>query len=185
MTSIPIAPNVAVPGYSAVAKLLHWAIAALVGCQFVIGWTMPDIPRTRPPEGLVSLHLSIGATIVVLMALRLVWRLVHGVPPSIVVAAWQRRAASAVHALLYLALIMMPLAGWAWASSKPWPVSLFGLFELPPLVPANWPYRRLAAVVHSNGAWVILALVAVHALAALHHHVVLRDKVLRRMLWRG
>jgi cytochrome b561 len=49
-------------------------------------------------------------------------------------------------------------------------------------VPADWPYRQLAATVHENAAWAILGLVGLHALAALHHHVMLRDGVLRRML---
>jgi cytochrome b561 len=169
------------PGYGSVAKLLHWLIAALVALQFALAWTMPDLPRGRPPEGLVSLHLSVGATILIAMVLRLAWRLVHGAPPSIVVAAWQRRAACASHAALYGLLIVMPLAGWAWASAKSWPVSLFGLVALPALVPPNWPYRQLAAAIHENVAWAILGLVALHAAAALHHHVVRRDAVLRRM----
>ena len=177
-------PDTGQPTYGSVAKLLHWVIVVLVTAQFVLGWTMPDIPRGKPPEGLVSLHLSVGATIVIVMALRLVWQLVHGVPPSIVVAVWQQRAANATHALLYAVLIAMPLAGWAWASAKSWPVTLFGAVTLPPLVAPDWPYRRLASFVHTNGAWVILALVALHAAAALHHHFVLRDPVLRRMLWR-
>jgi cytochrome b561 len=183
MTTLP--PAVAatdLPSYGAVAKLLHWLIAALVVLQFALGWLMPDLPRGRPPEGLVSLHLSVGATIVIAMALRVIWRLAHGAPASIVAVAWQRRLACTAHALLYALLVLVPAAGWAWASAKGWPVSLFGVIELPPLVQANWPYRRLAAVVHENGAWAILGLVGLHALAALHHHLIQRDGVLRRML---
>src|SRR3984885_3597728 len=118
--------HLAQPGYGVVAKLLHWLIVALVVLQFGLAWTMPDIPRGKPPEGLVSLHLSVGATLLIVMLARLAWRLVHGTPPSTVAVAWQRRLASAVHGLLYALLIVMPLAGWAWASAKGWPVTLFG-----------------------------------------------------------
>jgi cytochrome b561 len=180
-----LAPTTESPGrptYGMVAKLLHWLIVALVVLQFGLGWTMPDLPRGRPPEGLVSLHLSIGATILAVMLARLVWRLVHGAPPPLVAAAWQRRLASVVHLGLYALLIVVPLAGWSWASAKGWTVSLLGMVELPALVPPGWPYRPLAASLHRNGAWAILGLVALHALAALQHHVVQRDDVLRRML---
>jgi cytochrome b561 len=168
--------------YGGVAKTLHWLIVVLVAVQLALGWTMPDLPRGRSPEGLVSLHLSVGATILIVMLARLAWRLVHGAPPSIVTSAWQRQIACATHAILYALLIVVPLAGWAWASSKAWPVTLFGVIDLPALVPTNWPYRPLAATVHRNGVWVIVALVGLHALAALHHHIVRRDGVLRRML---
>lgn len=181
-TLAPVNRDRAAPGYGTVAKLLHWLIVALVVLQFALGWTMPDLPRGQPPERLVGLHLSVGATILIVMLARLAWRLGHGAPPSLVAEAWQRRLAGAVHVALYALLIVMPLAGWAWASAKSWPVTLFGAVELPALVPANWPYRPLAASLHRNAAWAILGLVALHALAALHHHVVRRDGVLRRML---
>ncbi len=182
MTTLSSAPAGATPaGYGAVAKLLHWLIVALVVAQFTIGWLMPDLPRSRPPEGLVTVHLSIGAIILLVMVVRIAWRLTHGAPASIVAIAWQRRLACTVHTLLYALLIVAPLAGWAWASAKGWPVVLFGV-ELPQLVPTNWPHRALAASVHRNTGWAIMALVALHALAALRHHFALRDGVLRRML---
>jgi cytochrome b561 len=181
-TLAPTAATLGRPTYGVVAKLLHWLIVALVMLQFALGWTMPDLPRGRSPEGLVSLHLSVGATILIVMLARLAWRLVHGAPPSLVAAAWQRRLAATVHVILYALLIVVQLAGWSWASAKGWTVSLFGTVNLPALVPTDWPYRRLAASLHRNGAWAILGLVALHALAALYHHVVRRDDVLRRML---
>jgi cytochrome b561 len=181
-TLAPTTGELAPPGYGAVAKLLHWLIVALVVLQFALGWLMPDLPRGRAPEGLVDLHLSVGATLLIVMLARLAWRLAHGAPPSLVAEIWQRRLAGAVHGVLYALLIVMPLAGWAWASAKGWKVTLFGTVRLPALVPPDWPYRPLAASLHRNAAWAILGLVALHALAALYHHVVRRDGVLRRML---
>jgi cytochrome b561 len=181
-TLTSVAPPTAAAGYGRVAKTLHWLIAALIVLQFGLAWTMPDLPRGQPASGLVSLHLSVGTAILILMLARLAWRLGHGVPPSIVAGLWERRLAAIVHGLLYGLLIVMPVAGWAWASAKGWTVSLFGIVELPGLVPAGWPYRRLAASVHENVAWAILALVGLHVLAALRHRVILRDGVLRRML---
>jgi len=180
-TSKPTAATIGQSDYGAVAKLLHWLILALVMLQFALAWTMPDLPRGQPPETLVGLHLSVGATILIAMLARLAWRLARGAPPPLV-AGWQRRLAGGLHFLLYAVLIVMPLAGWAWASAKGWPVTLYGAVELPALVPTDWPYRRLAASLHRNAAWAILGLVGLHALAALHHHFIRRDGVLRRML---
>jgi cytochrome b561 len=66
--------------YDRVFKTFHWLIAALVSAQFVIAWTMPDLPRGAPPSGLVSLHLTVGVTILFFMLLRLLWRMTHAVP---------------------------------------------------------------------------------------------------------
>ncbi len=116
------------PGYGGVAKVMHWLIVVLVAAQFAIAWTMPDIGRGTRPEGLISLHLTLGITIIVVALLRLAWRWTHPVPLiSGNVPPWQHRAAQATHALLYVVLVLLPLMGWANASYRGWRVtSLWG-----------------------------------------------------------
>ena len=63
------------PGYDAVAKALHWLVVALLGAEFIIGWTMPDIRRGTKPEGLISLHVSFGLPILFVIVLRFLWHL--------------------------------------------------------------------------------------------------------------
>ena len=172
--------------YDGVQKSFHWLIVAIVATQFVIAWTMSGPPRGQPPTGLVALHLSVGATILVVMALRLAWRLMRPVPPAPSdLPAWQRLAARLTHYALYLLLFLMPVAGWAWASAKGWDVTLFGLVKLPAILPNGSEYRGLAAQTHETVATVILVLVAIHALAALRHYFLLGDRVLQRMLQGG
>lgn len=105
--------------YDSVQKTLHWLVTALVVLQFVLAWTMPEIKRGQPATGLVDLHLSVGATILVLLLLRLAWRVTHPVPPvPDDLPVWQQWASRMTHYAFYVLLVVMPLAGWAWASGR-------------------------------------------------------------------
>lgn len=169
--------------YDGVQKSFHWLIVALVATQFVIAWTMPDIPRGQPATGLVDLHLSIGVTILIVMVLRLAWRLAHSVPrPPRDIPPWQQAAAKLTHYALYVLLLIMPFAGWAWASAKGWDVTLYGLVKLPALIANGSELGPLAAQTHATVAIVILVVAGFHALAALRHYFLLKDRVLQRML---
>jgi cytochrome b561 len=174
------------PGYGAVAKLLHWLIVGLLLVQFGVAWTMPEIHRGTTPEGLITVHLSLGASILALAVLRLCWRLIYPVPLlTDDVPAWQQLAARATHALLYLLLFVVPLLGWANASARGFAVDLFGFIPLPALMPKDSALGLGLGDIHTLAAYAILALAGLHMLAALYHHFWLRDRVLTRMLPRG
>jgi cytochrome b561 len=169
--------------YSGVARTLHWLIVALLIAQFTIAWTMPDIHRGTLPVGLIAWHLSIGTIILAVMLVRLIWRWTHRAPPPPATLSPLLRAVSrATHYLLYLLLIALPLLGWANASSRNWPVTLFGFIPLPPLVPAGSRLGHRLGDVHMTLATVLLVVVALHVAGALYHMVILRDRTLRRML---
>ncbi|HUZ71631.1 MAG TPA: cytochrome b [Stellaceae bacterium] len=170
-------------GYGASAKSLHWLVVFLLAVQFALAWTMPDIDRGTKPEGLIAWHLGMGAVILVVAILRLLWNLARPVPLITEnVPAWQSRAARATHVLLYVLLIALPLMGWANASARGWSVSLFGLVPLPLLLPVDSPLGRALGGVHAEAALVLLGLVGLHVAAAFYHHFLRRDAVLRRML---
>ena len=170
--------------FGGVAKTLHWAMFALIAAQFVVAWTMPPIEWGTEPEVLINLHLSLGVLLMLLVIVRLVWRFRHPVPPPIPgTPAWQRSAASLTHFGLYALLLILPLTGWAAASARGWPVTLFGLFRLPALVPEDTQWGFKAGDLHADRlSWALLALIGLHILAGLYHHFLRRDDVLRRML---
>jgi cytochrome b561 len=175
--------NASAPGYGAVAKFLHWLIAALLVVQFAIAWTMPDIGRGTRPEGLIDLHLSFGALIIAAVIVRLAWRLAHPVPLLVDdVPAWQNRAAQTLHFLLYAILIVLPVMGWANANARGWDVSLFGVIPLPKIMPTRSALGMWLGDIHATAALVLLVVVGLHVLTALYHHIVLRDRVLLRIL---
>jgi len=91
-------------------------------------------------------------------------------------------AARPAHALLYTLLFAVPLAGWTMSSARGFPVSWFGFFTLPDLVPKNKALYELLVTTHGVLAWTLGVVAIIHMLAALKHHFVLKDDVLRRML---
>lgn len=169
-------------GYSAAAKLLHWLIAILVAAQFVVAWFMPHISRNTKVEGLVSLHFTLGVVILVVMLVRGVQRLRSPVPLEMPGSpAWEQAAAHWTHIAIYVLLIVGPVLGWAAASARSLPIVMFGA-RLPDIAAPRARWGLLAGDVHTWLMWALLALVALHALAALYHHFVRHDRVLRRML---
>ena len=181
---MPTPESFAAPGYGRFAKAMHWLIAALLAVQFAIGWSMPHIGRNTRPDTLINLHLSFGLLIGLLVAVRLAWRLKHPVALLATTAPpWQQRAAAAGHCALYALLIAIPVLGWMSASGRNFPVSLFGVIEFPSLLRVKHPWTGKLGDVHmvlSN--YVLLGVVALHALVALYHHFILKDQTLRRML---
>lgn len=170
-------------GYSVTAKTLHWLIALLVIAQFVIAFLMPHIGRNTVLEPLITRHFSIGVLILIVMLIRWVLRLRHPVSldtPGL--ASWERWSAYAVHRLFYLILLIGPLLGWASASAHALPVNVFGLIPLPSIAAPKAHWALTAGDIHATMMWVLLALIALHAVAALYHHFFRHDDVLRRML---
>jgi len=169
--------------YDAVSKIFHWLTVGLMAAQFVIAWTMPEIHRGVTPDTLINLHLSVGVAILLLSVARLIWRLSHPVPPlEDGGPAWQHRAAHATHGLIYLLLLTLPLMGWANASARGWTIDLFGMIRLPQILPTRSALGMAMGDIHSFSSYVLLALIGVHAMAALYHHVMLKDRTLLRML---
>jgi cytochrome b561 len=169
-------------GYGTVAKSLHWLVLALLIAQFAIAWTMPHIGRGTQPEGLIDLHLSFGALILLVVVIRLGWRLAHPVPLPDDVPPWQRRAAQAIHGLLYAILIALPMMGWANANARGWDVGVFGTVPLPRIIATGSKPGMALGDIHSTVAIALLVVIGLHVLAALYHHFMRRDRVLLRML---
>ena len=183
MSTFASATPPATASYSAFAKTLHWLVAVLLACQFATAALMPDVHVGTPVDGTLSLHFSFGIVIAVLMMIRLAHRLRHPVAVAPGEAPrWERQLARASHLLFYAVLIVGPFLGWAAASAHGQQVSLFGVLPLPALAPLKAKWGLLAGDVHGLGMWTLLGLVTLHAAAALFHHFIRHDGVLRRML---
>jgi cytochrome b561 len=174
-------------GYTAVAKLLHWSMAALLVAQFAVAWTMPHIGRNTVPDQLINLHFGLGVLILFVAVARLAWRWTHPEPaPLDGVPPWQVQSARVVHVLLYVLLFVLPVLGWINASWRGFDVSLFGLFTMPKLVATRAAGFGWTGDIHTLlSNWVLTGLVGLHVLAALYHAAVRKDRVLHRMLPAG
>lgn len=166
-----------------VSRALHWLVAALVLGQIALGWWMLSIPKS--PPGLradwFNLHKSIGLTVAALMIARLAWRWQHRPAPLPQgMPRWQRQAAGANHALLYVLLILQPVVGYLGSSFTHYPIKYFGV-TLP-----NWGWdspalKDLFSTLHLSIAWLLAALIVLHVAAALKHKLIDRDGVFERM----
>jgi cytochrome b561 len=166
--------------YGAIAKLLHWAIVLLLVGMVAAGLTFTEMERGDARTQIALLHKSIGLLVLLLMTARLLWKLVNPTPAATAgTPGWQKTAAALTHWALYAAVYFQLLAGILVSGQRP--IAFFGLFEFGPLLAENEQQHELFEELHETG-WVIIAvLTGVHVLAALYHHFVKKDDVLRRM----
>lgn len=176
-------PSTPVEGYSPAEKFLHWLIVLLVLTQFVIATLMSEIGPDTVPGTLINLHLSFGVLIWIVMAIRYVHRLFDPVPLDMSGSpAWERVIAYITHLLFYFMLLVGPFLGWASASAHKLPVSVFGIVTLPDIAAPKARWALTAGDIHTYMMWTLLALIGLHVLAVLYHHLVRHDGVLQRML---
>ncbi len=167
--------------YSTTAMLLHWLIALLIFVLFPLGLYMHGLKLSPTKLHLYSYHKWAGITVLLLAILRLAWRTTHR-PPALLMPRWQQTASSAVHALLYLLIIAVPLSGWLMSSAKGVQTVWFGILSLPDLVAKDKALGHLLGSVHQILNYTLLVLVTLHIAAALKHRFIDRDDVLARML---
>jgi cytochrome b561 len=167
--------------YTRVAIALHWLLAVMIIGAFCVGLYMHELPLSPTRLKLYNWHKWAGVTILALSALRLLWRLTHRPPAAASMPGWQTLAAHGAHVALYVLFFLVPLAGWAYSSASGFPVVLFGVWPLPDFVA---PDRALAEVMkarHAQFAWALCGVVVLHVAAALKHHFIDKDGLLRRM----
>lgn len=173
----------AAQGYTFTARVLHWLIAALVLVMIPIGVVMANFDLGPVQDMLYDLHRSAGVAVLLVMALRLVWRLSHPAPPLPEdLPALQQVAAHATHWALYVLLIGQAIVGWIATSAYGAAISVFWLFTLPPIWPADEAFSDTMFAVHRLIGFAIAALLCAHIGAALFHHFIRRDGVLMRMV---
>ena len=169
--------------YTATAKLLHWLIALMIFGMLGFGFYMTGLDLSPTKLELYSWHKWAGVTAFILLAIRLLWRATHR-PPALPasMSATAQRMAHLGHLALYALMIAIPLSGWLMSSAKGFQTVYFGVLPIPDLLAKNPELGELLATLH-GGLNLLLALTVLgHAAAALKHHFVDKDDVLRRML---
>lgn len=173
--------------WGGVSQLLHWTIAVLILSIGAVGLVMGELPRSPKWFWVYTAHKSLGLTVLALVIVRIAWRLYAGAPQPVPgTPRWQARLASLTHGAIYLLILAMPLSGWLYDSASGLrPFRWFGLAEVPKLSPPDEALAGSMHAAHELLFWVLMALVAGHAAAALYHHFFQRDATLARMLPRG
>jgi len=194
--------------YGGVARTLHWVIAFLIVALLIVGWTMEDAPA-ESKFMIYTMHKSFGLLVLALVLCRIVWRVADPPPPpSPEIPKLMHLMASLGHLGLYGLMLAMPLSGWLLNSAAGRPLNWFMVegWSVPSLTNglaagnnpelSGWmlalhnllveedapaTLKSLSGEVHEVLAIMIVALVLVHAGAALYHHFVRRDNTLARM----
>jgi cytochrome b561 len=180
-TALTPAPSSPDQRYSPVAIGLHWVMAALILFTGVLGLLLDDWPKATKLFW-INIHVQVGLLVLVLLMARIWWRRTHTPPPlPAEVSEISRRVSHPAHLLIYALMIVTPLVGivaFVWHAR----VFDFGLFTIDFGVKSNGPVYHQAEDIHLWLTYGLFALVAGHAIAALWHHFVSRDRVLVRML---
>jgi cytochrome b561 len=187
-------PHVSQNRYSGVAMALHWLIAIAIIANVGFAWYANSLHGLAKMPTL-QIHKSLGITILLLSFVRLGWRFAKPPPPlNPNLKPWERRLAAVVHVLFYVAMIGLPLTGWAMVSATPlihvYPINMFGLFHWPEIGPlANLPKAQMhqahEAFEAAHGLLaklIVYGLIPLHVLGALKHQFVDKDNDLGRMI---
>lgn len=167
--------------YDGVAIALHWATAFLVFANFILSQTWDWF--AKPTQGLMEdTHMSFGVLLSAVILARIVWRFIPGHRVASLEQGWVRLASKATHYTLYLLLVAEAVLGFTFRWGAGRSMAFFGT-GIPPLIGAiARPLRGELRDFHEWIGWAIFILALLHALAALYHHYVLKDRVLVRML---
>ncbi len=171
--------------YGLITKLLHWGIAIIFLVQFYLAlWTIKMLPKDSPLGKLyIGLHKPIGMIAFVWGLLFILWRLMTIkpiFPPAM--AEWEKFSARTVHFLLYITMIIMPLSGLIMSVAAGYPPNFFGLYQVPQFIEKNKALGDFFFEIHEVTGVAIIVLVIIHTLAALKHHFINRDSILKRMM---
>lgn len=166
--------------YDRTTVILHWATAILVALLWLSAQVIDAFPRGPARVNMRSVHMTMGVLLACVVACRVSWRSLSGarLPPA--GSPTQVFLSRGVHLTLYALLIAGVLLGFAnaWVRGESW----FNLFAIPAFDPSNRLLKRQVNGLHDLAANTILIVAGVHAAAALWHHYVWKDGVLRRML---
>ena len=173
--------------YTRTAQWLHWSMAIIFIVAYVIGFYSGNFLSYESDGSfkgdVITLHKNIASVIIFLVVIRIFWRYTHPAPqlPD-TMSPMMKTLAHVGHFALYLLLLALPITGclYSWSAGHPAPVLY--LFEIPRLVQDNPELLEIIKPTHIYLSWFAALLIVGHVFAAIKHHVIDKDNVLRSML---
>ena len=167
--------------FGLLSRTLHWVIAAAIIGLIVMGYCLHLIAATDR-YFFIQLHKSVGLTVLMLMALRVIATFAQTRPSLDGLPRFEQIAARISHFLLYCLAFVMPLSGWIMSSAFGYNTHWFSLLTLNfPFVKGNYAIGRIGSWLHHHIVWALIFLIALHTLAALKHHYKDNNSILKRM----
>lgn len=168
--------------YGFIAKGFHWLLFVMLSVSIVAGNFMASMPKGAEKLQAAGIHKSVGVILLLLILLRFAWKLINTTPqPPVGTTAIEHLLAQAMHWLLYALMFAQPLSGILMSQAAGYPVSVFGFFELPTLIDKDPETAKMFRSGHGL-IWIVLVVAVVgHSAAAMFHHFIRKDEVLRSM----
>ena len=167
-----------------ISRFFHWVMAIFILLMAALGITMINVPLSPLKLELFILHKSTGILLLAAVAVRIIWRLLNATPElPTTMSISEKGIARFTHVWMYLLLIAIPISGWVINSAANFPLRWFGLFEIPSLVDPSIVIEEYAKKTHLILLITLGITLLVHIVAALRHHFLYGDNILRRMLW--
>jgi len=188
---LPLKNNEATFGWPAI--VMHWIMAIGIIFMLCLGLWMVSLPNGLDKLKLFGLHKSLGVLIFFFVAFRYLWRQINFQPcvprenqRGWIYPEWMYKCmnffAHYWHVAIYFMIFLLPISGWLMSTAYGFPVSVFGWFTLPSIIPANKENAELLKTIHDWTAYVLIFFIIVHTFASLFHHFILKDIVMKRML---
>ena len=170
--------------YTRTAIGLHWIVALLIFATFGLGWFMTDIAdASQTKMQYYAWHKWLGITVFLLAVIRVLWRSFHQPPPQAQsIPKIQQLAAKIVHWMLYILILIVPLSGYFYTLAAGSPVVYLGIIPLPILIQPDVQLAHTLKELHEILVYTMVALVGLHLVAALKHHIFDGDNTLAKML---
>jgi cytochrome b561 len=171
-----------VPRYPALTRFLHWIVALMLIATIPIGVLMQTEGLARATQNLLYiLHKNGGVILLVLVLLRILWRVIFPAPPMPAsMPGWQVKVARLAHWGLYGLVLVMAISGYVRVAAGGFPIEMLDALGVPKLVPRSEPLAQTAKWVHSTARFALVALILLHVGAALKH-LMQRDGVFGRI----
>ena len=171
--------------YDLITIIFHWLTAAIVVVQFSTAEIWELVEKGPLRYGLFHTHVAFGIALAAILALRIVWRPFFGKLRPVQLPKTQRIAADAFHYLLYFLMTGQIVLGFLLGWSAGNPLHFFDLFDIAALYVVPRELSNTIGELHDYVAWSIVSLAFLHAAAALFHHYIVHDGVLRSMTVRA
>lgn len=164
---------------------LHWIVAVLILGTFGLGLWMGEVPARADRPYYFAIHASLGITLLLILVVRIIWALLNPAPAAVAgTSPLQHAIGRFTHLTLYVLTLATVLVGWLLAGVKTTPIvpMAFGVLPMPSPLLLSHSAEDFLEEAHELAAYALMAFVALHVLAALWHHFILRDETLRRMV---
>nr|VFJ54255.1 MAG: cytochrome b561 [Candidatus Kentron sp. DK] len=173
--------------YAPLFKLLHWLMAAIIIVLIGVGIYMAELPKEAPNRlDIYALHKATGALVLMLVIVRLLW-IAGSRPPALpaVFDGKEKLIIKGVQTILYLLMILIPVSGYVMSTAAGYPISFFGLFELPQLIAESKAVAGFFHEMHEILGFTLIFFIVLHVAGGLKHRI--KDKgserdILARML---